>query len=774
MLDKPQFATALAFGELSVAAQRAVDELCQEFIERSSLDHPPTIESYRNRIVPELWPTLLAELIAEQLERYETNDHARTEEEFLLRFPEAQSAVRAVFELHRSQSSPDANDTRRQGPTVPAPDSSSAREPEVAELETGMLVGVYRLDDRLGEGAMGSVWRAFHTRLKKPVAIKFLRRALLGSDEAVRRFELEMEAIGRFDEPHVARALDAGDVRGWHYLVMDYVEGADLQRRVASQGPFLADQALDLIQQAARGLEAIHARGLTHRDIKPSNLLLGDDGMVRILDLGLARSESAQRLDDQSVRSYFLGTPDYMAPEQWRNSHLVEPSADIYALGGVLYFLVEGRKPFRIEGRGRQARRLATAHDSSTMLDSIRDSFLRELLRRMLADDPGDRPTASEVAQWIAARQSPGAASSAPRPTMLPALFDGSRRWLVVALACASLAVAIGYGAFRFANRPHDKNSELAPENPKSSIAHADPADDELQLQLVRATLAANGSAMLLHEDGTEKRIRDAASIPTRRFQVKSLDWPANLHGEFDFTTLPDRPVRSVRSITLINSRFEDQELWAPLWRRFPNLEDVRLQADQPADAQKGEDPGVRLMSIEGGNVRDDSLRAIVEKAPVDTVRVLHIASPALTDKGLESLSRFEGLERLHLQDVQVGDATLAKLARLPRLHTLTLHSVKLDHRALVRFKDSPSFNDLRVHGDTKFVDEFLALLPEKQDILELVDCPITDRGLDSLEKLARLRYLDLTGTLVSDQGLERLRKALPKCEVRRDRGPRP
>jgi eukaryotic-like serine/threonine-protein kinase len=213
-----------------------------------------------------------------------------------------------------------------------------------------LVRGSYVLLERLGEGGMGTVFKARHRRLGKVVALKVIRPERLGSPTAVRRFWREVRAVAQLDYPHIVHAYDADEIGGTHFLVMEYVAGQDLARLVESRGPLPVDLACDCARQAALGLQHAHERGMVHRDVKPQNLMLAPSGMVKILDMGLARfgqaadaSQSSSHLTKDEV---LMGTPDYMAPEQAVDAHTADGRADVYSLGCTFYFLLTGRVPF--------------------------------------------------------------------------------------------------------------------------------------------------------------------------------------------------------------------------------------------------------------------------------------------------------------------------------------------------------------------------------------------------------------------------------------------
>lgn len=268
----------------------------------------------------------------------------------------------------------------------------------------GAQFGSYRLLEKLGAGGMGAVYKAVHMKLGKLMALKILPEEQLRHPHALARFEREMLAVGRLNHPHIVQAFDAGEFQGTHYLAMEYVEGLDLARLVRLRGPLSVTSAARAVRHASLALDAAHRVGLVHRDIKPSNLLADMSGKVRVLDLGLALlGDETCMLTNITAAGSCFGTPDYMAPEQWDDSHAVDGRADLYALGCTLHFLLVGRAPFETESQKTMIRKLA-AHVSAPPpeLRAGRPSVpagLAEVYRRLLAKRPAERlPTAAALA----------------------------------------------------------------------------------------------------------------------------------------------------------------------------------------------------------------------------------------------------------------------------------------------------------------------------------------------------------------------------------------
>jgi WD40 repeat protein len=276
----------------------------------------------------------------------------------------------------------------------------------VAQGKTrGLLIGNYCILDKLGEGGMGVVFKARHRRLGRVVALKILPPSFARNAQTVLRFRREVEVAARLSHPNIVSVLDADEDRGVQFLTMEYIEGRDLDHLVQERGPMTVEQALDCLVQAARGLEAAHEQGIIHRDIKPANLMRDASGRVRVLDLGLARLiEAASAFADTAADSLtqtgtFMGTADFMAPEQATDSHRADQRADIYSLGCTLHFLLIGRPPF--EGGTVINRLMAHQEQPPPSLRAARpevSGVLEAVYQKLMAKNPDHRPRSmSEV-----------------------------------------------------------------------------------------------------------------------------------------------------------------------------------------------------------------------------------------------------------------------------------------------------------------------------------------------------------------------------------------
>lgn len=226
-----------------------------------------------------------------------------------------------------------------------------------------ILFGQYLILDKVGEGGMGKVYRAVQFPLGRMVALKVVRQHLMNNKTVRRRYKKEAAAAASLDHPNIVKLFDADEFNGRYYLAMEYVDGIDLSRMLKEFGnpPTVGlpqyQEAVEYVRQSALGLQHAHDKGLVHRDVKPSNLLVygeralpGTNGkaIVKVLDMGLVRTLIDDDEDNTELTrdGTVVGTPDYMSPEQAKNSSTVDHRADIYSLGCTLFYLLRGRSPY--------------------------------------------------------------------------------------------------------------------------------------------------------------------------------------------------------------------------------------------------------------------------------------------------------------------------------------------------------------------------------------------------------------------------------------------
>jgi predicted ATPase len=340
-------------------------------------------------------PDCAVELIAAEYQLRRAGEPGLTPGDYLQRFPQYRAQLPERL----------ARETLAAPPAAPAPEQSEAAVPEVAG---------YEVLAPLGRGGMGVVYKARQLSLNRLVALKFLPAECAGDPAWLQRFRSEGRTASALNHPHICTIYDSGQSAGRPFLSMELIEGRTL-KNLAERRPCIAELAR-LVGQAARALAAAHAAGVVHRDVKPENLMVRDDGIVKVLDFGLARQLPTDG-GRGSEPGGFLGTPLYMAPEQARGEPM-GTAGDVFALGLVLYELATGQHPFLAESELGVLHAIATVTPPPpSRLNPEVPAELDALVQQMLAKDARLRPTAAEVAEALArlGEHAPGAAG-APAP----------------------------------------------------------------------------------------------------------------------------------------------------------------------------------------------------------------------------------------------------------------------------------------------------------------------------------------------------------------------
>ncbi|MCG8651559.1 MAG: serine/threonine protein kinase [Pirellulales bacterium] len=261
----------------------------------------------------------------------------------------------------------------------------------VAKILLGSRLNHFLLEELIGGGGMGAVFRALDKQLDRVVAIKVI--PFVGDDpDLQRRFRNEAQSAAKLDHPRIARVFDVGSHDEWHYIVFEYIRGTNIRDMVLANGVLPVDDAVFYTCQLAEAIQHAADRGIVHRDIKPSNVLIGDDDKIKLVDMGLARSENFELSEDMTASGVTLGTFDYISPEQARDPRDADFRSDIYSLGCTLYFMLTGHPPYP---GGTMLQKLlshgnAPPPDARQLREEVSDELMA-VIEKMLAKDPADR-----------------------------------------------------------------------------------------------------------------------------------------------------------------------------------------------------------------------------------------------------------------------------------------------------------------------------------------------------------------------------------------------
>ncbi|MEM6690344.1 MAG: serine/threonine-protein kinase [Planctomycetota bacterium] len=314
---------------LPISVLEQIDDCCADFEKAWQSGHPPAIESVAlDTFGEEAKAVLLAELIVLEADYRKRRGESPSQEEYLKRFPEQREIVHEVF----------AEAAPKTGP-VSAPTLS-----RVSELFPSL-----QILELLGAGGMGAVYKAKQPGLDRTVALKILPDSFAQDPKFSLRFTREARTLAKLNHTNIVSVYEFGQVDETFFFLMEYVDGPTL-RQVVRSGDLKSEEALKIVPHLCDALQYAHDNGVIHRDIKPENILLTKDGTVKIVDFGLSRilgsGDEASRQEDRLTATHqVMGTPRYMAPEQFEGTHKVDHRADIYSLGVVFYELLTGELP---------------------------------------------------------------------------------------------------------------------------------------------------------------------------------------------------------------------------------------------------------------------------------------------------------------------------------------------------------------------------------------------------------------------------------------------
>jgi tRNA A-37 threonylcarbamoyl transferase component Bud32 len=439
----------------------------------------------------------------------------------------------------------------------------------------GFFLGKYKLLDHLGTGGMSNVYLAEHVNMQRRVAVKVLPTYRVHDSSYLARFYREARAAAALDHPNIVHAYDVDNQGDTHYLVMELIQGQDLQQIVKRQGVLSYDMAADYIRQAADGLEHAHQVGLVHRDIKPANLLVDGGGVVKVLDLGLARFSDDKQVSltiayDENV----LGTADYLAPEQALNSHTADHRADIYSLGCTFYFTLTGHPPFP---DGTLAQRLMKhqTEEPASVAKERRDApaDLLAICSRMMAKSREKRyQTAADVSrafgQWIASRKR--AKERIATAKRLPAKTADSTAAAANQAPLAKLASAMAAGANNQGALPAGA-PQLATATETAKLGEPQPAD-----------AVAVGT---LKDDQVERDLNVVRDLPSIHDTQSNLDRPTIKGGSGSGDADSDQRLKSIASGSMNDSDSKGKVKKLPVAKPLDPFGEFVIKSDTPSHA---------------------------------------------------------------------------------------------------------------------------------------------------------------------------------------------
>ncbi len=424
-------------------------------------------------------------------------------------------------------------------PTTPA---------SVASVLLGTRLNHFLLEEMIGGGGMGAVFRARDDRLDRIVAIKVI--PFVGEDQDMqRRFRNEAQNAARLDHPYIARVFDVGQFEQWHYLVFEFVDGINLRDMVARDGVLPIDDAVYYTRQIAEAIEHANGRGIVHRDIKPSNVLVDTEGNVKVVDMGLARSQQIEVTGDMTASGVTLGTFDYISPEQARDPRDADVRSDIYSLGCTLYYMLTASPPYP---GGTMLQKLlshgnAPPPDPRGLRPEVSDN-LTAIIHKMLAKDPAARyPRAIDVVadlrelalrEGLVRAQSRGTLTVTPSDP-IPQVLSRHLPWIVA----AALLVAIAAGLK--VSSAIDRGNFLISQPPSAAILRSEKPNQSTNRENPSTKSASSGDVVA--DESGAKPVEDTTSLPSAKTPKKlPSDGDASLPPQFTNVAMPSESGRKI------------------------------------------------------------------------------------------------------------------------------------------------------------------------------------------------------------------------------------
>jgi serine/threonine protein kinase/Leucine-rich repeat (LRR) protein len=650
--------------------------------------------------------------------------------------------------------------------------------------------GRYKLLDLIGLGGMGAVYKAVQPSIGRIVALKVMNKQVLKQPKAIARFLREIRTAAAVDDPHIVRAIDADRDGDTYFLVMEYVTGRNLKLWLAQEHSLPVGWSCECIRQAALGLQHAFELGMVHRDIKPSNLLVTQgetDGipLVKILDLGLSRFVSETRDEGELTRSgQVLGTPDYIAPEQARNTKTADIRADIFSLGCALFELLTGRLPF--PGENIMEKLMARASHDAPPVRMYRPEVPAELdavVARMLARNPQFRyGTPAEVARALApfsigtagavaapampahsqadvSTQPSGdpallstkasheptlsgfpvdlthpAPKRAPRPVWETAEFWKQPRVRIAAGIVAGIVVLAVIGSLipRRKGAAASTAGKTEQHHKKHKHETTETIDEPTEPAAVESDPERATALWILQQGGTVMTVAVPAHGASKPKPSKTDVANAQRHESAKTEELPKGPLHIVEA-------------------KLPG----ELNLDHADFERIAELPDLQSLDISGTRFAGVDL-AVLQK--LDSLTRLDLRGTQTTDEAIRYVRSLPNLQSLQLGATQISGATLDLLRSMKSLSDLGLEGTRvsdgdLKHVAGMRQLTGLNLADTRVRGPGLFHLRRMKGLTS----LDLGGLPMQNNAISHLKELTNLRYLRLSGSRVTDGDLAAL-----------------
>ncbi|TWT57605.1 Serine/threonine-protein kinase PknD [Thalassoglobus neptunius] len=453
---------------------------------------------------------------------------------------------------------------------------------------TGMQLGHFVIEERIGRGGMGAVFRAIDQRLDRVVALKVLSPSLSSDSEAIQRFQNEARAAARLDHDNISRVHFIGEEHGLHFIAFEFVTGTNVRNFILQKGRLRIPDVVNYTLQIAEALRHTSAANVVHRDIKPSNIIISPTGRAKLVDLGLARHQSASGKRDLTVAGTALGTFDYISPEQAIDARNVDVRSDIYSLGCTVYHMLTGEPPYP---SGTMFQKVVSHHGSVAPNPAERNRLvppqLARVVQRMMASNPDERYASADalVNDLVQIAEHLGLQPTNPDTTVWTTplykarnpYWDGTRTWMAVALVLLLIVFLVDRLQ---PNRDGDIGADSVAANLDSATDPLDPESTESQ----SGSSQTETNRVIIPDDTGVVMGTQSTPTPTNQSPNPRLTFPTQIDGLSDAVsgTIPELIANSLGTLP---SQLVDS---TNVWRQWDQIGSTGN--DSPSTANRDDD----------------------------------------------------------------------------------------------------------------------------------------------------------------------------------------